>query len=62
MEKLYFAVGGWTAFNVMLLIALLNRRYAPHLRDRFARWAMSTPRARRRHSAHVRVTAAHGRH
>ena len=60
MEKLYYAVGGWMAFNIILVIALLNRRHAPHLRHRFARWVLSTPRAtRRRHSAHALVTAAH---
>jgi hypothetical protein len=63
VEKLNYAVGGWIAFNVILVIALLNRRYAPHARHRFAQWAMSTPRAtRRRHSTHALVSAAHSRH
>lgn len=61
MEKLYYAVGGWIVFNAILVIALLNRRHAPHLRHRFVRWVMSTPR-RRRHSAHELVIAAHCRH
>ena len=47
MEKLYYAAGGWMAFNIILVIALLNRRHAPHLRHRFARWVLSTPRAAR---------------
>jgi hypothetical protein len=62
MEKTYCVVGGWIAFNIMFAIALLNRRHAPQLRHRFARWVMSTPRARRRRSAHTLVTAAHSRH
>lgn len=63
LEKLYYAMGGWIAFNVMLVIVLLNRRHFPHVRHRFARWAMSAPCApRRRHSAHALVTAATCRH
>jgi hypothetical protein len=63
MEKLSYAVGGWVALNVMLVIVLLNRRPASHTRHRLARWAMGTPRPfRRRHLAHALISAAHGHH
>ncbi len=48
MGKLYYALGGWIAFNVMLIIALLNRRSAPHARHRLARWVMGTRSQRQR--------------
>jgi hypothetical protein len=63
MEKLYYAVGGWIALDVLLVVVLLNRRPAPHTRHRLARWAMGTPRSfRRRHLAHALVSAAHCHH
>jgi hypothetical protein len=48
MGKLYYAMGGWIAFNAMLIVALLNRRSAPHARHRLARWVMGTRSQRRR--------------
>ncbi len=62
MGKLHYAMGSWIAFNVMLIIALLSRRSAPHTRHRLARWAMHTRPQRRRHSVHALVAAAHCHH
>jgi hypothetical protein len=68
MEKLYYAVAGWIAFNVVIASALLNRRSDPHTRHRLARWVMSAPRSLRRQHfgrrqfAHALVAAAHCHH
>lgn len=60
MEKLHYAMGGWIALNILLVIALLNRRSVPHARHRLVRWLMSTPRSPRgRDFAQARGTAAH---
>ncbi len=48
MEKLYYVLGGWIAFNVIVVIALSNRRPVPHARHRLERWVMGTPRSSRR--------------
>ena len=63
MEKVYYAVAGWVALNMMLVIVLLNRRPGLHARHRLERWAMGMPRSfRRRHFAHALVSAAHCHH
>jgi hypothetical protein len=63
MEKLYYVMGGWIAFNLFVVIMLVNRRAAPHARHSLADWVMGTQRSsRRRHVARALVAAAHHHH
>ncbi len=71
MSALGWAIGGWLFFNIVLVVALLNRRPRPAVREMLFRWVIGKRRlgfpdnpgelnnARYRNSVNARQGSAH---
>jgi hypothetical protein len=46
MSALGWAIGGWLFFNVVLVVALLNRRSMPAVREKLFQWVIGEQRLR----------------